>query len=362
MTSASVANFVRRNPSARAATELLDEAGVPWTLAFGGKHPKIHFSFGGRNHVHPVAISPSDPYAFKVAARDVRHILAGHAGPSSEIQETAMAADPKNALQLMFEGQRVRVADRDGSPWFVANDVCAVLEISDARQAIGKLDEDERGGYSIPTPSGAQEMRVVSESGLYTLILRSRDATTPGTLPHRFRKWVTGEVLPSLRKHGGYSTDPAIMDLIKSMSAEISEVRAYADLALEAARKVETALADGAVSPTVDLATTVTADEMVAMAGVPKDERQRGTSRLVTARMLKFTLGHGCFRTPEHLNASMPWRFPREKAQEWLYGPSLGGEQIRSQVAERQRSKARKGRESGQIGLSLVPPSQPGAR
>ncbi len=359
MSAASVSNYVRRSPAARAATEALDAAGIPWTITFGGKHAKLHFAFGGRNHVHPVAFSPSDPSAFKSAARDIRRVLNSKPDAADQPQEPAMAADQKNALQLMFEGRQVRVSDRDGSPWFVAADVCAVLGLTNPSMSLKSLDDDEKAKKFLGSGSDAI---VVSESGLYTLILRSQGATTPGTLPHRFRKWVTGEVLPSLRKHGGYSTDPAIMDLIKGMSAELSEVRAYADLALEAARKFETALADGAVSPTVDLATTVTADEMVAMAGVPKDERQRGTSRLVTARMLKFTLGHGCFRTPEHLNASMPWRFPREKAQEWLYGPSLGGEQIRSQVAERQRSKARKGRESGQIGLSLVPPSQHGAR
>lgn len=125
-----------------------------------------------------------------------------------------------NALQTFdFESQVIRTVWQGENPWFVGNDVCRVLQISDARQAIEKLDDDERGGCSVPTPSGNQTMRVVSEGGLYTLILRSREATTPGSLPHRFRKWVTGEVLPTLRKTGRYDmtgrgdvSDPARID------------------------------------------------------------------------------------------------------------------------------------------------------
>lgn len=104
-----------------------------------------------------------------------------------------------------FEDRTVRSVLLRDAPWFVANDVCQVLGISDARQALDKLDDDERGGCSIPTPYGQQDMRTVSESGLYTLILRCRGATTPGTLPHRFRKWVTSEVLPAIRRTGAYA-------------------------------------------------------------------------------------------------------------------------------------------------------------
>lgn len=106
---------------------------------------------------------------------------------------------------FQFENHAVRSVILADAPWFVANDVCAILEITDARQALDKLDDDERGGCSIPTPFGQQEMRAINESGLYTLILRSRGATTPGTLPHRFRKWVTSEVLPAIRKTGAYA-------------------------------------------------------------------------------------------------------------------------------------------------------------
>lgn len=106
---------------------------------------------------------------------------------------------------FLFEGEAmVRVVDRAGSPWFVAVDVCRVIGIAKHRDAIGKLDEDERGSVELDTLGGKQTLAAVSEGGLYTLILRSRDATTPGTVAHRFRKWVTSEVLPSIRQTGHY--------------------------------------------------------------------------------------------------------------------------------------------------------------
>lgn len=132
-----------------------------------------------------------------------------------------------------FENIEVRVVTSDGEPWFVANDVCAVLGISDARQALEKLDDDERGGCSVPTPSGTQKMRIINESGLYTLILRSRGATTTGTIPHRFRKWVTAEVLPSIRKTGAYSVAQApinLSDTADNDNLKLRKVRTVRDI------------------------------------------------------------------------------------------------------------------------------------
>jgi prophage antirepressor-like protein len=114
---------------------------------------------------------------------------------------------------FLFEGEHMtRVVMRDGSPWFVAVDVCRVLGIQNAAQAVAPLDEDERGISSTYTPSGHQEVIVISEGGLYTLILRSRDATKPGTVAHRFRKWVTAEVLPTIRRTGQYQAPIAEED------------------------------------------------------------------------------------------------------------------------------------------------------
>lgn len=108
---------------------------------------------------------------------------------------------------FVFESKTVRVMQRDGEPWFAITDVCKALGIANARDAASRLDADERSTVGLTDSragAGAQSITYTPESGLYTLILRCRSATRPGTVAHRFRKWVTGEVLPSIRKTGSY--------------------------------------------------------------------------------------------------------------------------------------------------------------
>ena len=109
-----------------------------------------------------------------------------------------------------FESNAVRVVVRDGEPWFVAADLCSALHLD--ATAIRKLDDDEKGLHSMQTLGGTQSMAVISESGMYTLVLRCRDAMKPGTVPHRFRKWVTSIVLPAIRKTGQFTAQPCIDD------------------------------------------------------------------------------------------------------------------------------------------------------
>ncbi|MCZ8933698.1 Bro-N domain-containing protein [Escherichia albertii] len=107
-----------------------------------------------------------------------------------------------NYSTFAFDDKNVRVVAKDGEPWFLASDLCDVLGVDIT--SIRKLDDDEKGLHSMHTLGGSQQMAVVSESGMWTLILRCRDAVKPGTVPYRVRKWVTAEVLPSIRKHGEY--------------------------------------------------------------------------------------------------------------------------------------------------------------
>lgn len=86
----------------------------------------------------------------------------------------------------------------DGQPWFVAADAILALDLD--RKALERLDDDEKGVSSIHTLGGTQQMTIISESGLYSLILGSRKPSAK-----RFKKWVTSEVLPSIRKTGSYS-------------------------------------------------------------------------------------------------------------------------------------------------------------
>lgn len=122
------------------------------------------------------------------------------------------ALDISNSLSTFdFGGIAIRVLSRADGPWFVAADACAAINLRDVSDAVSKLDDDEKGRGSIPTPGGNQDLLIVSESGLYTIILRCRGATRPGTLPHRFRRWVTSDVLPQIRRVGSYGA-PAPVD------------------------------------------------------------------------------------------------------------------------------------------------------
>jgi prophage antirepressor-like protein len=116
--------------------------------------------------------------------------------------------DAVNAVALQsfgFGEQLVRAIDRNGAAWFVAKDICSALDIANPSDALKKLDEDEKDGIGLTDDIGRLNTTlIVSEGGMYTLVLRCRDATKPGTLPHRFRKWVTSEVLPAIRRTGQY--------------------------------------------------------------------------------------------------------------------------------------------------------------
>ena len=94
---------------------------------------------------------------------------------------------------------KIRAEVIDGQPWFVSKDVCKALSIENNRQAISRLDADEKGVIISDTPGGKQELTAVNESGIYALIFQSRKPEA-----RRFRKWVTSDVLPSIRKMGRY--------------------------------------------------------------------------------------------------------------------------------------------------------------
>ena len=117
----------------------------------------------------------------------------------------------------VFENEQfgqVRAMVIDGNPWFVAADVCKALDLNQVTNAIRKLDDDEKATtlISIKGGNGAiadKEINIVSESGLYSLVLGSRKPEAKA-----FKRWVTHEVIPSIRKHGMYATDEVIDKMI----------------------------------------------------------------------------------------------------------------------------------------------------
>ena len=110
---------------------------------------------------------------------------------------------------FQFEGREVRTIMQDGEPWFVLADVCKVLEIGNTTMAKRRIDDADKGVNTIETPGGKQQVGVVNESGLYDVILDSRKPQAKA-----FRRWVTSEVLPSIRKHGAYMTPAKIEEAL----------------------------------------------------------------------------------------------------------------------------------------------------
>lgn len=123
-----------------------------------------------------------------------------------------------NETVKIYKNSPIRIVTKDGEPWFVARDVCKVLEITKVDSAIRNLDADEKGAHTVSTPGGNQEMTIVSEAGLYSLILRSRKPEAKA-----FKRWVTHEVLPSIRKTGAYLSPGMSNEQIKALVTTLEE-------------------------------------------------------------------------------------------------------------------------------------------
>ena len=125
----------------------------------------------------------------------------------------------ENALQVFnYNNKQVRTVEQDGEIWFVAKDVCNILEISKYRDAVSKLEDDERCPVKVDTLQGMQEMAAINEPGLYALILRSNKPEAKA-----FSRWVRHEVLPQIRQHGMYLTDK-LTELLKTDPAAFDKL------------------------------------------------------------------------------------------------------------------------------------------
>lgn len=108
-------------------------------------------------------------------------------------------------LLRLFDNQPIRAVIVRGEPWFIAQDVAEALGFERPRDAYRMLEPDEKGAHPVRTPGGEQDMVTINESGLYAMVLRSNRPEAK-----RFRKWITSEVLPSIRKYGKYQVDPGL--------------------------------------------------------------------------------------------------------------------------------------------------------
>ncbi len=153
----------------------------------------------------------------------------------------------------------IQAIEIDHEPWFVAKGVCEILELGNPRSSLALLDEDEKGVHSVDTPGGSQNMTIISEPGLYALILKSRKPQAKS-----FKRWVTHEVIPSIRRHGMYATPQAAEAMLADPDVMIATLQA---LKAERAKAAELAAANAEMAPKALFADAVAASDRCILVG-----------------------------------------------------------------------------------------------
>lgn len=192
-----------------------------------------------------------------------------------------------NELKVFNDPQfgTVRTILKDGEPWFVAADVCNYFAVTNRNRVMQAVDDCDKGGTQMDTPGGRQEVTIINESGLYTLLFALQPARARGVSEEyvaertkqikAFKHWVTHEVLPAIRKHGGYLTaekvEEALLnpDVLIRLATELKDER-------EARRALESKVAEDA--PKVLFAKAVEqAENSILVGDLAKLIKQNGT-------------------------------------------------------------------------------------
>ncbi len=145
-----------------------------------------------------------------------------------------------NKIQLFNNDEfgEIRIIEVDGEPWFVGKDVATALGYNNPRDAFKKhIDEEDKGVAKCDTLGGTQEMTMINESGLYSLVLSSKLPTAK-----KFKRWVTSEVLPTIRKHGMYASVDTVEKMLADPDAAIrilNEIKAEREKRKELESKIE---------------------------------------------------------------------------------------------------------------------------
>lgn len=209
-----------------------------------------------------------------------------------------------NELQIFnFNGNNIRVIDKDGQPWWIAKDVCEILGLDAASGARG-LDDDEKGLHNVQTHGGEQQMAVVNEPGLYSLVLRSRKPEAKA-----FKRWITHEVIPAIRKHGGYLTPQKVEEVLLNPDTII---RLATDLKAERERRLALEAENVKNAPKVLFADSVAASHTDILIGdLAKLLRQNGIE-IGQKRLFEWLRENGYLIKQRGLS----WNMPTQKAME----------------------------------------------
>lgn len=198
-----------------------------------------------------------------------------------------------NELQIFQNNVfgQVRVVEQEGEPWFVAKDVCNCLELSNSRKALSRLDDDEKGVTLSDTLGGRQEMATVNEYGLYSLVLSSRKPEAK-----EFKRWITHEVIPSIRKYGSFN-----MAIPRTLPDALN---AYAN-EIEAHQKTQALLE--AQRPKVLFADSVAASHTSILIGeLAKLLHQNGVKDMGQKRLFAWMREHGYLISRKANDYNMP--------------------------------------------------------
>lgn len=213
-----------------------------------------------------------------------------------------------NELQIFNNNQfgEIRTTIKDGEPWFVAADVCRALEIANNRDALTRLEQDEKGVALTDTPGGTQEVTIVNEPGLYALVLGSRKPEAKA-----FKRWVTHEVIPSIRKHGMYATPTTIEQMIADPA---NAIKVFSALKQEQERRKELEATVEHNAPKVLFAEAVQASQDSCLVGqLAKMIRQNGKP-IGANRMFTWLRDNGWL-----CKKGENWNMPTQKAMEAGY-------------------------------------------
>lgn len=168
----------------------------------------------------------------------------------------------RNAAQTYEHEQfgKIRVIEKEGNPWFIAKDICAALGLAQVSRAIQKLDEDEVTSSKVIDSLGREQTaNAISESGMYSLVLVSRKPEAKA-----FKQWVTHEVLPSIRKHGGYLTPEKAAEALTDPDTII---RLATNLKEERAKRQELEAENRELAPKAVFADAVAASDNTMLVG-----------------------------------------------------------------------------------------------
>ena len=204
-----------------------------------------------------------------------------------------------------FDGSMVRTITINNEPYFIGKDVAQVLGYRDTSDALKKhVDEEDKGVCEMPTPGGRQQMKMVNESGLYSLIIGSKLPTAK-----RFKHWVTSEVLPAIRKHGAYATAPTIDKILDDPDYGI---RLLQNLKEEREKRKALEAQNAVMVPKAVFADAVTtSDSCILIGDLAKLLRQNGVE-IGQKRLFDWLRNHGFLIK----RRGADWNSPTQRAME----------------------------------------------